>query len=225
MTESEWLAATDPTPMLAALQAAGKASDRKLRLFAVASCRDRYGKYFQAGDPGQGAIELAERYADGLARREEVEATKQGATEYGYQFLDALFGYTEAYGAYMAAAGLLERSNSGLAGHTFFPSDCAEMRAGHVALLRDVFGPLPFRGVTIPSSIRTWNDGIVIRLAQAAYEQRSLPPGTLEPEQLAVLADALEEAGCQDQEVLTHLRQQQAHWRGCWVLDLLLKKG
>jgi hypothetical protein len=66
---------------------------------------------------------------------------------------------------------------------------------------------------------------IVGRLAQAAYEQRSLPEGLLEPARLAVLADALEEAGCGDQEVLQHLRGQKEHWRGCWVLDLLLAES
>lgn len=58
----------------------------------------------------------------------------------------------------------------------------------------------------------------------AAYEERSLPAGTLEARRLAILADALEDAGCRDQEVLNHLRQPGEHWRGCHALDLLLGK-
>jgi hypothetical protein len=52
-----------------------------------------------------------------------------------------------------------------------------------------------------------------------------LPSGTLDNTRLAVLTDALEEAGCQVAEVLTHLREPGSHWRGCWVVDLLLNKG
>jgi hypothetical protein len=39
---------------------------------------------------------------------------------------------------------------------------------------------------------------------------------------LVVLADALEEAGCQDWEFLAHLRGPGPHVRGCWALDLIL---
>jgi hypothetical protein len=221
MTEAEWLGCSDLTQMLEALQASGTATDRKLRLFAVAGCRYRFGNYFGAGDPGQQAIEVAERYGDGLATREEVEAAQRMAAEYGDQLLDAIFGYTDACGAYLAAAALLDKSTSGMAGHTCFPSDPAEMRTAHAALLRDLFGPLPFRPVSIPPSVRAWQDATVVNLAQAAYECRRLPDGTLEPERLAVLADALEEAGCEDRDVLGHLRGGGVHVRGCFVLDLL----
>jgi hypothetical protein len=92
-------------------------------------------------------------------------------------------------------------------------------------LLRDLFGPLPFRTVVIPASIRTWNDRLVVRLAQAAYDERRLPEGTLDNGRLAVLADALEEAGCSDADILGHLRGPGPHVRGCWAVDLLLGKG
>jgi hypothetical protein len=41
---------------------------------------------------------------------------------------------------------------------------------------------------------------------------------------MPVLADALEEAGCQDADILVHLRGPEPHVRGCWVVDLLLGK-
>ena len=61
-------------------------------------------------------------------------------------------------------------------------------------------------------------------LARGAYEDRQLPSGQLDPARLAVLADALEDFGCTDQTVLSHLRGPGPHLRGCRVLDLLLGK-
>jgi hypothetical protein len=70
-----------------------------------------------------------------------------------------------------------------------------------------------------------WSQGLVRRLAEETYKQRQLPSGQLDHARLAVLADALEEAGCQDQDILGHLRQQGAvHVRGCHVVDWLLGK-
>jgi hypothetical protein len=69
-----------------------------------------------------------------------------------------------------------------------------------------------------------WNDGTVRRLAEGAYEHRLLPSGTLDLARLAVLADALEEAGCDQADILKHLRGPGPHVRGCWAVDLLLGK-
>jgi hypothetical protein len=65
----------------------------------------------------------------------------------------------------------------------------------------------------------------VVALAQAAYEQRELPAGTLDMARLAVLADALEDAGCTDADLLSHLRGPGPHVRGCWAVDLILGKA
>jgi hypothetical protein len=93
-------------------------------------------------------------------------------------------------------------------------------------LVRDIIGN-PFRPLpSIDPAWLCWNDGTVQRLAAAIYEERSLPKGTLDNGRLAILADALEEADCDNEEVLSHLRQQGAsHYRGCWVIDLLLNKA
>jgi hypothetical protein len=61
-------------------------------------------------------------------------------------------------------------------------------------------------------------------LAQAAYDERNLPSGLLDTNRLAVLADALEDAGCTGPDILEHLRGNAPHVRGCWVLDLILSK-
>ncbi len=94
----------------------------------------------------------------------------------------------------------------------------AECRA-QAALLRDLFGPVPYRAVSLD---RTWLAPTVASLAHATYEERDLPSGELSPAHLGILADALEEAGCIDAALLDHLRGPGAHVRGCWGLDVVL---
>ena len=96
----------------------------------------------------------------------------------------------------------------------------AEQGRPLMSLLRCIFGN-PFRLVTLAPA---WLTPTVLALAQAAYDDRVLPAGTLEPARLAVLADALADAGCTDGDLLTHLRGPGPHVRGCWVVDLLLGK-
>jgi hypothetical protein len=62
----------------------------------------------------------------------------------------------------------------------------------------------------------------VARLAQTAYDERHMPEGKLDNGRLAVLADALEEAGSTSEDMLDHLRGPGPHVQGCWVVDLLL---
>lgn len=89
-------------------------------------------------------------------------------------------------------------------------------------LIRDIFGPLPFRHIPLDP---IWMTAVAVSLTRTSYEDRSLPDGHLDRGRLAVLADALQEAGCEDLSVLGHLRQEGAiHVRGCWVIDLLLQK-
>ena len=92
-------------------------------------------------------------------------------------------------------------------------------------VLRDLFGPLPFRPVVIPAVVLGWDAGTVLSLAWAAYEERLLPSGELDPARLGLLADALEDAGCTNEEALAHLRGPGPHARGCWVLDLVLGRA
>jgi hypothetical protein len=90
-------------------------------------------------------------------------------------------------------------------------------RAARCAFLRDLFGN-PFRPVTVDPYWLAWNDGTVRRLARTIYDKRRF-------EDLPVLADALEDAGCTDTYVLNHCRAPGEHVRGCWVVDLLLGKS
>ena len=96
-----------------------------------------------------------------------------------------------------------------------------EVKGIQTQLLRCIFGPHLFLPVT-PNP--TWQPPTLLSLAQAAYDERSLPAATLDPDRLAVLADALEDAGCTDAAILEHLRGPGLHVRGCWAVDLLLDK-
>jgi hypothetical protein len=71
--------------------------------------------------------------------------------------------------------------------------------------------------VAVGPSWLAWNDGTVVKLAQGIYDDRAF-------DRLPVLADALEEAGCDDADILDHCRRPGEHVRGCWVVDLLLGK-
>jgi hypothetical protein len=86
---------------------------------------------------------------------------------------------------------------------------------GHqAALLRDIFGN-PFRPVSPDPS---WRTSDVLALAQGIYEERAF-------DRMPILADALQEAGCDNTDVLGHCRGPGPHVRGCWVVDLLLGRG
>jgi hypothetical protein len=97
-------------------------------------------------------------------------------------------------------------------------------RGGQAALLQDIVGN-SFGAVRIEPDCLSWNDGVVIRLAQAAYEERQLPSGLLDNNRLATLADALEEGGCQEAWILRHLRFGGEHVRGCHLVDAIIGKS
>jgi hypothetical protein len=94
-------------------------------------------------------------------------------------------------------------------------------RAAHAHLLHCIFRN-PFRPVAVSPA---WQTPQVVSPAQAAWDEREMPAGTLDVARLAVLADALEEAGCTDQAILDHLRGPGPHVSGCCAVDLLLGKS
>jgi hypothetical protein len=230
MNQAEWLGCTEPGPMLDALR--GKASERKLRLFACACCRRLWNllhnKYSRK------ALTVAERYADG-----EVSAEKLGFA-WGDARRAARVTCREdretAEAAAMWAVSLLCEADIGRAVTAVGPAAWCEAypveqrrfartQREQVVLLQDIvgnpFGTLP----TLAPSARTWNAGTTVQLATAIYEDCVVPAGTFRPDRVAVLADALEDAGCRDGAILAHLRSPGAHVRGCWAVDLLLGKS
>lgn len=96
------------------------------------------------------------------------------------------------------------------------PYDAVPNELQSVEILRDIAGN-PFRPITVNRDWLTWNDRTVPKLAQTIYDDRRF-------DLLPILADALEEAGCGDADILAHCRGPGPHVRGCWVVDLLLGK-
>jgi hypothetical protein len=224
MTEEEWLTCIDPEKALRFLR--GKVSDRKLRLFACGCCRRAWSAL--AAERGRTAVEIAERYADGSAKMEELQRAwdQATATRRSYHWgMPNVDGILAALPEQMVGVFLSQIRHAlawqGMAvpfkGYKRVAKRVGVEAAGALrALLRDVFGN-PFRPVTIPPAWLLWNGGTVPKLAEAIYEQRRFSD-------LPILADALEEAGCDSADILTHCRQPGEHVRGCWVIDLLLGK-
>jgi hypothetical protein len=215
MTEQEWVGGTDPETLLALLGSSGEASARKWRLFACACCRQVW--HLLKNESSQRALEGAERLADQLVSSGELESVWEAADEaYWLKVEDG----DEAAAAWMALTMLGDLPD---ALHQAVAPDLDNKDLGQASILRCLFGN-PFR---LPPPVEpawlSWNDSIVRRLAEDAYEDRLLPAGHLEPQRLGVLADALEEAGA-DAELLAHLREPGPHYRGCWCIDLLLAK-
>jgi hypothetical protein len=98
----------------------------------------------------------------------------------------------------------------------YLAAHSTDIRRIEAAVLRDLFGN-PIRSTRIDPAWLTWNGGTIPKLAQAVYDDRAF-------DRLPVLADALEEAGCTNTEILAHCRGPGPHVRGCWAVDLLLGK-
>jgi hypothetical protein len=254
MDEQEWLAATDPAPMMRFLR--GRASDRKLRLFAVA-CVRRVA-HLLVEKRSLEAVELAEQFAEGRASKADLinkrkqlnDGVKGGGTA---RFLTAArrsarsAGWTELKAgavsqawtwAWSASRELLRVDTAQAALETAVPAAIAaandvlnslqedmileaaraDERKVQAVLLRDIFGPRPFRPVTLDPTWLAWNGGTIPKLAQAIYEGRAF-------DRLPILADALAEAGCTDKDILAHSRAPGPHTRGCWPLDAVLGLG
>src|SRR5262249_4829499 len=122
------------------------------------------------------------------------------------------------------AASLLAADAPGRGSRQVAEAGYTEERTAQGHTFRDIFGN-PFRPPpVIEPGLLSWNGGTVVSLAQATYQERNLPLGTMDGAYLAVLADALEEAGCSDSEILGHLRGPGPHVLGCWALGLVLGK-
>jgi hypothetical protein len=90
-------------------------------------------------------------------------------------------------------------------------------RIEQAELFRDVIRG-PFQPLFFRSEWRRRNGGAVVRIAEEIYENELF-------DDLPILADALEDGGCDSDELLDHLRGPGPHVRGCWPLDLCLEKS
>jgi hypothetical protein len=231
VTESEWLACTDPQKMLDSLR--GKVSDRKLRLFACACCR-RVWPLLREPE-SQEVVRTSERYADGRVGPEELRAARAAVLAAApAQWKDIRWAARaaaeaagdDAAGAAATASCWVERAAVELAPLLQPPQRAGLVdkvgAAARAGLVRDIFGN-PFR---LTAADPEWlaDAGRACRWHAGRAYKRRRRFGELDLERLAELADALEAAGCPEPEVLDHLRGPGPHVRGCWALDLLLGK-
>jgi hypothetical protein len=229
MSETAWLTSHDPQALLSLLE--GRASERKLRLFACAAVR-RFWDLLRSPQI-RDVVAVSARYADGLADDAELtEAREQGQ----WLVLGPPMFEASAYAAARAttevsaidAARLVvdqgqrqaweQAAYGGLPGRD--ERDAGEQereaeRTAQCALLRYHFGN-PFRPQRFDPAWLRWADGTLPKMARAIYDNSQF-------EELQFLADALIDAGCDDDELLTQCRPPTQHDRGFWLLDALLQ--
>jgi hypothetical protein len=230
MNEIDWLTGTEPGTMLDYLE--GKVSDRKLRLFACA-CARRYWSLLR-WPRSRTAIEVAERFAESQASAAELEEARQGG-----DLSAANAPHYERFAYFAAAATTAEAAieaarNARENGRLMAVSEAVEavtpledfqeiVREASATegraqcdLLREVVGNL-YRPTHVKRLWLDWGNGAVSVMARLIYDG-------CQYEDLPYLADALLDAGCDDENLLRHLRTPGAHVRGCWALDCLLAK-
>lgn len=162
------------------------------------------------------ALDVAERHFDGEASIAELKAAITDAQR-GYEVHRNDLEHADERAA-QSLGSLLDASPGGCVGgavnaaYGFF----SEIGSNDgLALLREMFGH-PFRAVAFSPS---WRTDTAVTLAQQMYESRDFGA-------MPILADALQDAGCETEEVLNHCRDTTAtHVRGCWVVDLVLGKA
>jgi hypothetical protein len=220
----------------------GKASDRKLRLFAVACCQSVW--QWLADERSRNGVEAAECYADnpgmlaqlGEARDDSLRAMEDAAGDSE----SAVLGHTKWHAAtavvfctdipcrWDSARDGSQEARQAESCHLFesvhlgvevpFPEPDASDGSAHAALLRDIFGSLFCPCLPLPPAVLAWNDGTARRIAENIYEGRAF-------DRLPILADALLDAGCDNEELIAHCRGEGPHVRGCWAVDLILGKS
>jgi hypothetical protein len=253
VTEAEWLNCTNPQPMLEFLR--GKASDRKLRLLAVACCRRVQHRLRNAAS--ERALDLLEFFADGSASHRQLKAAVWEAQQTAVQadeqavdnqskdkgfrasaaawavvfaLQDGFFGESDDVLSAAAEASLSlnelsrreKRKRSWPVDWEVAMRDAEQIwgreHRAQCALVREIFGPIAFRRVRIKNAWLRWDDETMPRITRTIYDHRAF-------DLMPKLADALEEAGCDNADILAHCRQPGPHVRGCWVVDLLLGKA
>lgn len=230
MIEAEWLTREDPEDMLRFIkQHRGmqrKEKQRRQRLFSVACCRRIWPLI--DNDRSRESVEVAERFSDGRATSEELRDAEAGASadwsngggndalfacvQVCWKTVDGMHVSTTTIGAaYEQQQRKTGKPVDILGGRK--RGACPPEEREQCRILRCIFGN-PFRPVFIDSA---WQTGTIISLAQGIYDDRAY-------DRLPILADALEEAGCTNAEILAHCRSEGPHFRGCWVVDVVLGK-
>jgi hypothetical protein len=234
MTEEEWLTSADPYELLGKWR---RFDERKLVLFGCACCRCQWHLF--TPEFCQEAVTAAEEYADGAISSTELRAARHSLeSRYPDIFWSEVYPELKPqWAAWLATIdtigvrefeaehplesapfddmlAVLKVELSGSVACALDPIPYEVGRAEHADLLRDIFGN-PFRPVTLSP---TWRTDTVLALARQMYDSRDFST-------MPILADALQDAGCDNDAILAHCRDASAiHVRGCWVVDLVLGK-
>lgn len=216
MTETEWLRNYNPDSLLAelcslsALQ--GPVGQRKFRLLVIANCRT-VEEYYCDDPESVARIHLAEQIADGHTS---VEWLSQDES-----LMHDSCAAAQRYARHTTRLALLSDVFSAARQSCYYVGWCREKAQGRntaevqVRFIRDIFGN-PFNPVTFDP---LWRTSDVLALARGIYDNRAF-------DGMPILADALQEAGCNNPLVLAHCRNAGVlHVRGCWVVDLVLNKS
>jgi hypothetical protein len=219
MTEAEWELCRDVSKMVRAVDP--RRFDRKLRLFAVACCR-RVSAQIRDSD-ALCLLDLIEKLADGAADLESLRPVwaevpfyprAEGAVKHATA-LDCA-SWRASADCYLRAAKDAEEATADAIsgdGKTAAQQRFEQMyreRSVQVAILRDIFGN-PIRPIALNPS---WLTSTAHALARQMYDSRDFSA-------MPILADALQDAGCDNEDILNHCRGEDVHVRGCWVVDLL----
>ena len=237
MTEAEWLKSSMPVSSFE--HDHGWPSPRKQRLFAVACCQRI--RHLLPEIRWADWSDVAERYADRRAKRDDLAAARRdvltgadGRATYAQMLTQ--FGERAAYWACETKlrkyASQVATAAACAAAYSILPLEEAFVPPGHsgykeqfwvaqnaelaaqIALVYEICGN-PFRpGVAFSPS---WRTDTAMSLARGMYESRDFGA-------MPILADALQDAGCDNDDVLNHCRGEWPHVRGCWVVDLVLGK-
>jgi hypothetical protein len=226
MTEAKWLSSGDPEPMLAYL--GDTASARKLRYFLVA-CARRVLPQKPDRDMVE-ALDVAEHFADGNGTKADLARARKSLKEMHHarmtRWAPLYTSNIRSVPAWHAARDQIVRAAREGAGCCAWASTRTTSTSGFIsmtypdremaaqaALLRDIFGN-PFQPLSFDPA---WRSATAAAIAQGMYDSRDFSA-------MPILADALQDAGCDSDDILDHCRGNAPHVRGCWVVDLVLEK-
>ena len=221
MTEAEWLTSTDPERMYEVVAETAfchkwphhERTERKRAFFGTACCRLVW-PWIVVDERCRRVVEYNECQFDHPAPGHETDEFYLGA-KYAAEHPDNETPLLQQLAANLVYDSDDPRSVIGYLVRSFEEWLAPVERARLVAdIMRDIVGN-PFRPVSFDPS---WGTSSVLALAQGIYVDRAF-------DRLPILADALEDAGCDHPDLLGHLRSGGPHVRGCWAVDLILGKS
>ena len=219
MTEVEWLACEEPERILNFLRGSAfrnSLPERKSRLFGLVCC-NRVRQLLI--DPRtRRALDVLEQYTEGQVASEDLRDAYDDAFRAANEIEETEGTRGAAQAAFAVAEACYEKeiadAYSGRVRFVVFFDEARDEAPAQVALIRDIFGN-PFAPVAFDPA---WRTDTAVAVARQMYDSREFGA-------MPILADALQDAGCDDEQVLAHCRDaSQVHVRGCWVCDLVLGK-